>query len=95
LECLIVDFCFDFRDLFLVSNKICVIEGLETLTTLTQLELGSNRIRVNKYQIQKITKQMCVSSSSRSSSSSNNSNNSRATCEKYFVAFFCVVLVAG
>ena len=33
-------------DLYFVSNKITVIENLSTLVNVTNLELGSNRIRV-------------------------------------------------
>ena len=34
------------QKLFLIQNKITKIENLSCLTTLTMLELGSNRIRV-------------------------------------------------
>ena len=34
------------RELYLIQNKITQLQGLECLTSLTMLELGSNRIRV-------------------------------------------------
>jgi Leucine-rich repeat (LRR) protein len=33
------------RELYCAANKVSVIEGLATLTSLTLLELGSNRVR--------------------------------------------------
>ena len=35
--------------IFLIQNKFTKIENLSTLTNLTMLELGSNRIRVRIY----------------------------------------------
>ncbi len=36
----------DIQKLFLIQNKLAKMENLSTLTNLTMLELGSNRIRV-------------------------------------------------